>query len=149
VVKLEGLAKREELLPSELKRFGKRVHRFDYEVVPGEEFSETKRKLFEKIGAFVNETGGQLYTGIHSESDWTRDRWWAKGAHLVNRTLNFAVITKKETSAIYSSLTGIVALQPGRAAPDYLESVRAVTPLNHAVARVQDLTAAAWVLRYK
>ena len=89
------LAKRDTLIPSELKRFGDRVHNFRYEDldrIAGEDFAETKQRLFDKIESFVASSGGQLYTGIHSENDWSRDRWWLKGGHLVNRTLNFIVI---------------------------------------------------------
>lgn len=91
---LAELAERESLTPSELKRFGKRVHLFELEVRKGEELADAKRRLFGKIEAFIAKTGGQLYTGIHSETDWSRERWWEKGGHLVNRTLNFAAIVK-------------------------------------------------------
>lgn len=87
---LAELAKRDELTPSEMKRFGKRVTFFS---LPEKgDFEANKKALFEKIEAFVKKTGGQLYTGIHSENDWTVTRWWSKGGHLVNRTLEFAVL---------------------------------------------------------
>lgn len=89
------LAERDMLLPSELRRFGNRVHHFrleDLDRIEGEDFSETKQRLFQKIHDFIDSSGGHLYTGIHSETDWDKDRWWYKGGHLVNRTLNFIVI---------------------------------------------------------
>ena len=90
---LAELAERCELTPSELKRFGKRVTYFALpERYKPEDYNYVKQKLFKKIESFVKKTGGQLYTGIHSENDWTTTRWWSKGAHLVNRTLEFAVI---------------------------------------------------------
>ncbi len=36
--------------------------------------------------------GGQVYTGLHSESDWSRTRWYDKGWHLVNRTGKYAIL---------------------------------------------------------
>ena len=86
------LAKRDMLTPSELKRFGNKVHHFEFHKQDGEDFVEAKQRLFREIEAFVASSGGQLYTGIHSENDWSREHWWMKGGHLVNRTLNFVVI---------------------------------------------------------
>jgi len=92
MAKLAELACREELVPSELKRFGKRVRYFNVECQKGEDYVDAKKRVFPEIEAFVTETGGQLYTGIHSENDWGKTRWWSKGGHLVNRTGEFAVI---------------------------------------------------------
>ena len=86
------LAKRDTLTPSELQRFGDKVHRFDFQQQDGEEFIAAKHRLFREIDAFIASSGGQLYTGIHSEYDWSRERCWSKGAHFCNRTLNFVVI---------------------------------------------------------
>jgi hypothetical protein len=87
------LAEYDILTPSELKRFGKRVKLFslpeNYEPLT---FEEAKKRLFKEIEDFVVASGGQLYTGIHKENDWSRTFWWDKGAHLVNRTLEFAVV---------------------------------------------------------
>lgn len=99
MAKLSELASRAELTPSELKRFGKRVKYFD---LPddsrkwgGLSFAEAKAKLFKEIEDYVKSSNGQLYTGIHRENDWSKTRWWSKGGHLVNRTLEFAVIVPK------------------------------------------------------
>ena len=90
---LAELAERSELTPSEMKRFGRRVTYFSMpEKYKPKNSGSAKQALFKKIEAFVKKTGGQLYTGIHSENDWTRTRWWSKGAHLVNRTLEFVVL---------------------------------------------------------
>ena len=88
--KLAQLREREELTPSELKRFGKRVKLFAPE--RDAYLAETRVRLFKEIEDYVASSGGQLYTGIHGETDWTKTRWWLKGGHLVNRTLEFAVI---------------------------------------------------------
>lgn len=44
----------------------------------------------------AQETGGWVFTGIHSESDWDKTRWWSAGWHLVNRTGEYAVVIKTE-----------------------------------------------------
>jgi hypothetical protein len=36
-----------------------------------------------------------FFTGIHSESDWSRTKWWALGQHLVNRSGEYAVVLLK------------------------------------------------------
>jgi len=95
VATMAELAEKESLTPSELKRFGKRVHIFKTIIRDGEYFATAKRRVFGEIEAFIASSGGQLYTGIHSENDWTKERWWVKGSHLVNRTCNFAVIEDK------------------------------------------------------
>jgi len=92
---LAELAERAELTPSELKRFGARVLLFEFNLLKGEDFVEAKKRLFGEIEGCIKANGGQLYTGIHSERDWSRERWWSRGAHLVNRTLNFAIIVPK------------------------------------------------------
>ena len=90
------LAEYDVLTPSEMKRFGKRVKYFampeNYQPLS---FEDAKAKLFKEIEDCVEQSGGQLYTGIHKENDLTRTFWWDKGAHLVNRTLEFAVILPK------------------------------------------------------
>lgn len=94
MAKLAELASRAELTPSELKRFGKRVHLFETVCKVGEDWAAAKQRVFKDIEGFMAKNAGKatLYTGIHSESDWTKVCWWAKGAHLVNRTCEFAVI---------------------------------------------------------
>jgi len=89
---LAELSQRDTLTPSELKRFGKRVHLLEFSPKKGEPSVEAKQRLFSQIEEFQASNGGQLYTGIHSENNWSTERWWRKGGHLVNRTLNFVVI---------------------------------------------------------
>ncbi len=91
---LQRLSEKDSLTPSELKRFGDKVKLFKVEDKAGEDFVANKHRVFAEIEEYVKKTGGQLYTGIHSENDWTKTRWWSKGGHLCNRTLEFAVITK-------------------------------------------------------
>ena len=90
--KLAELAEREDLTPSELKRFGKRVHTFETHRLDGEDWAAAKQRVFGEIEDFIKANGGQLYTGIHSENDWSKERLWWKGGHLVNRTGNYVVI---------------------------------------------------------
>jgi hypothetical protein len=44
---------------------------------------------------FAQETGGWVFTGIHSETDWSETRWWSAGWHLFNRTGEYAVVFEK------------------------------------------------------
>ena len=43
----------------------------------------------------AQETGGWVFTGIHSETDWSETRWWSAGWHIVNRTGEYAVVFDK------------------------------------------------------
>lgn len=93
------------LTPSEMKRFGKRVRYFDVnsEWKPKQEqFHDAKVRVSQQIEDYIKETGGQVYTGHHSENDWTRTIWWQMGFHYVNRTLEFAVLISEEQFAIRS-----------------------------------------------
>jgi hypothetical protein len=95
---LSELRKKQMLTPSEMKRFGKRVRYFSvYESLKKDEetLHEAKERVFDEIAEHIKKTGGQLYTGIHSENCWDVLRWWDKGAHLANRTLDFAVLSKE------------------------------------------------------
>ncbi len=94
MAKLAELASRAELTPSELKRFGKRVHLFETVCKDGEDWAAAKQQVFKDIEGFMAKHDGKatLYTGIHSETDWSKVRWWMKGGHLVNRTGDYAVI---------------------------------------------------------
>ena len=47
----------------------------------------------------AKETNGWVFTGIHTENDWSRTRWWAAGWHLVNRTGDYAVVIPKYDGA--------------------------------------------------
>ena len=40
----------------------------------------------------AQETGGWVFTGIHSENDWSETKWWDAGWHLCNRTGEYAVV---------------------------------------------------------
>jgi len=40
----------------------------------------------------AKDTGGWVFTGIHSQSDWDKVRWWAAGWRLANRTGDYAVV---------------------------------------------------------
>ena len=72
------LAECEMLTPSQMKRFGERVR-----YLPNEQRATE---------VFILSNGGQVYTGIHSGSDWTKTRWWSKGWHYVNRTGEYAIV---------------------------------------------------------
>ena len=40
-----------------------------------------------------------LFTGLHSETDWSRTKWWSLGQHLVNRSGEYAVVLLKSVKA--------------------------------------------------
>jgi hypothetical protein len=40
----------------------------------------------------AQETGGWVFTGIHSETDWSETKWWDCGWHLANRTGEYVVV---------------------------------------------------------
>lgn len=92
------LLAREELRPSDLKRFGKRVRYFSVDALlekRGESITlrRAKEVVFKEIEDYLKANKGAiLYTGIHKENDWSRTFYWLRGGHLVNRTLEFAVI---------------------------------------------------------
>ncbi len=92
-MKLAELEIQEYLTPSQLKQFRNRVRRFVFNPVNS---TAAKHEYLDNIQKFAEENNGQVYTGIHSENDWTKERWWFKGWHLVNRTLNFVVIIPKK-----------------------------------------------------
>jgi len=71
-----------QLRPSEMKRLGNRVTYFN----------DGRPAMQAEIKAFIALHGGQVYTGLHSETDWSRVYWWSKGWHLVNRTGDYAVV---------------------------------------------------------
>lgn len=59
-------------------------------VYPGE--------IRDRLGAALNlavTKGGLFFTGIHSESDWSRTKWWGLGQHIVNRSGEYAVVIFK------------------------------------------------------
>jgi len=91
------LSRTEQLLPSELRRFGKRVRYFVVNNSKNETLAQAKLRTFGDISTCI-QLGGILYTGIHSETDWSCTRWWFKGGHLVNRTLEFAIILPAKVS---------------------------------------------------
>jgi hypothetical protein len=82
------LKQKEELTPTELKQFGAKVKLFKIDYSS----PEKRTASIKKINNYAAHKGRTLYTGIHSENDWSRTRWWAKGVHLVNRTGEFAII---------------------------------------------------------
>lgn len=77
---------KETYMPGELQKL-KRVKVFE----PAE--SETSPlPVQRRVTKFADEVGGQVYTGIHKENDWSRTAWWERGWHLVNRTCKYAVV---------------------------------------------------------
>ena len=55
---------------------------------------EDKIATQQAVLKLAQETGGWVFTGIHSETDWTKTRWWDSGWHLANRTGEYAVVFK-------------------------------------------------------
>jgi hypothetical protein len=60
-MKLEQLSELDELTPSQLKRFGKRVKYFNVVQQAGEAFEDAKKRVFSEIEEYVKSTGGQPY----------------------------------------------------------------------------------------
>jgi len=58
---------------------------------------------------YAKDNYGKVYTGIHSENDWSRSKWWAEGWHLMNRTGEYAVVTN--WNKLPSTVTGPKSLK--------------------------------------
>jgi uncharacterized membrane protein len=103
------LLTKDELRPCDLKRLGKRVHLFSVDDTftaqpkPGD-YVAAKQTVQERIEGFIAETTKaqqakgiftevSVWTGHHSETDWSRVYYWQKGWHFVNKTNDYAVIT--------------------------------------------------------
>lgn len=39
---------------------------------------------------------GLFFSGLHSETDWSRTKWWSLGWHIVNRSGEYAVVLLKD-----------------------------------------------------
>ena len=72
------------------KKYGKSNIR--YFLDSDNEVTNTEQKQ-QSVLQFAKDNYGKVYTGIHSENDWSRSKWWAEGWHLVNRTGEYAVVT--------------------------------------------------------
>ncbi|MDD4986720.1 MAG: hypothetical protein PHQ43_13245 [Dehalococcoidales bacterium] len=81
------------LRPCDLKRFGKRVKIFKTEPKLCEDWHDAHRRTRIEVWQYLQQHGGQVYTGTHSESDHTKECQWDSGWHIANRTGNYAVIT--------------------------------------------------------
>jgi hypothetical protein len=71
------------------RRYGK-----GWEIVYFLENSEPKDTIARQqaVLKLAQETGGWVFTGIHSETDWSKTRWWDSGWHLANRTGEYVVV---------------------------------------------------------
>lgn len=67
----------------------------DYEIIFILEDDPHSRSEKEAFVEYLENCGGIVFTGIHSERNWGETRWWSKGWHLVNRTGEYAVAIKK------------------------------------------------------
>ncbi len=91
---LAELRAQHNLRPCDLKRFGKRVKMFKTELKEGDKaWADAHVRTRLEVWQYLQQHGGQVYTGIHSESDWTKESFWDSGWHYVNCTGNYAVIT--------------------------------------------------------
>jgi hypothetical protein len=82
------------LTKSKLER---RYHKGRSEIVYFLENDEPHDKIAKQqaVLKFAKETGGWVFTGIHSETDWSETRWWSAGWHICNRTGEYAVVFEK------------------------------------------------------
>lgn len=89
---LAELEKETFLRPTELNKFGARVKIFKTEPKLCEDWPDAHKRTRLEVWDYIQRHGGQVYTGIHSESDWTEECQWDKGWYISNRTGNYAVI---------------------------------------------------------
>ena len=86
------------LTPTELRKHCSKAYtspkRYRIVYFHGDE-TDTRVATQQKVLQFAKETGGFVFTGIHSESDWSKTAYWAAGWHRVNRTGEYAVVIKK------------------------------------------------------
>jgi hypothetical protein len=87
----DELRLKETLTPSELKRFGKKAKIFSPEKNDRAGVLRTQTKS----GQYAGNNNGVVYSGIHSENDWSRTKFWSKGWHFANRTGEYAVVLPK------------------------------------------------------
>ncbi len=89
----------------------------------GKSFGD-REKIQQDTLRFTRDTGGKLFTGIHSENDWSKPKWWAAGWNLVNRTGDYVVVV--DLSKLPSIVTGPATLRRyGRALYDIRRSRKA------------------------
>jgi len=81
------------LTKAELKRkYGKK-----YQIVYFLENDEPHDEIAKQqaVLKLAKEKHGWVFTGIHSENDWSETRWWSAGWHFVNRTGEYAVVFER------------------------------------------------------
>ena len=82
------------LTKTQLERRYRKGHRIVYFL----EDDELKNKIAKQqaVLQLAKETGGWVFTGKHTETDWCETKWWDAGWHIVNRTGEYAVVIKTE-----------------------------------------------------
>jgi hypothetical protein len=84
-----------EFTAAKIKRFGKRVRLFSTEatIKKGQDWHDAITAVHRNVQACLDANkGAVLFTGIHNENDWSRTFYWLRGAHVCNRTGDYAVI---------------------------------------------------------
>jgi len=95
------------LTKSQLEReYGK-----GWEIVYFLENSEPKDTIAKQqaVLKLAQETGGWVFTGIHSETDWSETKWWDSGWHLANRTGEYAVVWNTREALARWIHTGVIS----------------------------------------
>ena len=82
-----------------------------WEIVYFRENDEPKDTIAKQqaVLKLAQETGGWVFTGIHSETDWTKTRWWDSGWHLANRTGEYVVVFNTQAALARWIDTGVIA----------------------------------------
>ena len=82
------------LTKAQLERRYRKGHRIVYFLDGNEPHDKIARQ--QAVLKLAQETGGWIFTGHHSDFDWSETRWWGAGWHLWNRTGEYAVVIKTE-----------------------------------------------------
>jgi hypothetical protein len=80
------------LTKSELERKYRKGYRIAYFLEDDEPHDKIAKQ--QAVLKLAQDTKGLVFTGIHSETDWSETKWWDEGWHLVNRTGEYAVVIK-------------------------------------------------------
>ncbi len=97
---LQELAGKDVLTNTELKRFGGRVKIFRFDDYHNREAVQIAVK--EEMERYPSE----VFTGHHTEYDWSQTHYWQRGWHLFNRTLDYAVVRDSCDICVYHKSFG-------------------------------------------
>jgi hypothetical protein len=92
VLSEENLKSELFLTKAQLERKYRKGHRIVYFLDGNEPHDKIAKQ--QAVLKLAQETDGWVFTGIHSETDWSETRWWNAGWHICNRTGEYAVVIK-------------------------------------------------------